>query len=396
MSDIDLHETLRRYRTELLEHVLPFWSRHGVDHVHGGLHTCLADDGARLSDDKYMWSQLRALWTFSALCNELGSRPEWLDVAHGIYRFVREHGRDEHGHWTFARRGDGAPFVGATSIYTDGFALYGLVEYARATGDTSALDLARETFDRTVARLRAPDSYPTDPYPIPDGVKAHGISMIFSLSFLELAKLTGEGAHLDAARHEGEQVMGAFRRPEERHVLEFLDLDDEPLDSPRGRAIVPGHAIESMWFMIHLYDHLGDERRVAQAIEAIRWHVELGWDDEYGGLVLARDAHGGEPWWPFADAKLWWPQTEALYALLLAHERSGEAWCLEWFERIDAYAFSRYPVREHGEWTQRLDRRGRPFTETVALPVKDPFHLPRALLLSIKSLERLVGAPAAA
>jgi N-acylglucosamine 2-epimerase len=396
MTRGDLGPVLQRYRATLLEDVMPFWTRHALDREHGGLFTCIADDGTLQSRDKYMWSQLRALWTFSALCNELGPRDEWLEAAHGIYRFVHRHGRDEQGHWVYALRGDGSPHTGASSIYTDGFALYGLVAYARATGEAAALDLACETFERTVARLRVPGSYPSEPYPLPPGVKAHGISMIFSLAFLELARATGESRHLEAARHQAEQVMGAFLRPERRHLLEFLDLDDRPIDSPRGRAIVPGHAIESMWFMIHVYDHLQQPERIEAAIEAIRWHVELGWDEEYGGIVLARDAEGGQPWWPFADAKLWWPQTEALYALLLAYERTGAAWCLDLFERVDAYAFAHYPVPEHGEWRQRLDRFGRPLRETVALPVKDPFHLPRSLLYSLRTLERLMAARGAA
>ena len=57
------------------------------------------------------------------------------------------------------------------------------------------------------------------------------------------------------------------------------------------------------------------------------------------------------------------------------------------------YAFGHFPVAEHGEWTQKLDRRGRKLTEVVALPVKDPFHLPRALILCADVLQRLGEAP---
>ena len=34
-----------------------------------------------------------------------------------------------------------------------------------------------------------------------------------------------------------------------------------------------------------------------------------------------------------------------------------------------------------------LDRQGRPITELIALPVKDPFHLPRAAMLIPDVLE---------
>jgi N-acylglucosamine 2-epimerase len=105
--------------------------------------------------------------------------------------------------------------------------------------------------------------------------------------------------------------------------------------------------------------------------------------------LLSLDAEGGSPWWPFADSKLWWPHTETLYALLLAYEISNEQWCLDWFAQVHDYAFSHYPVAHYGEWTQKLDRYGRKFTETVALPVKDPFHLPRALIYCTEVLQRL-------
>ena len=70
--------------------------------------------------------------------------------------------------------------------------------------------------------------------------------------------------------------------------------------------------------------------------------------------------------------------TEALVATAYAHVHTGEPWCLEWHERIREWAFAHYPVPT-GEWRQWLDREGQP-TTSAALPVKDPFHLPRALI----------------
>ena len=50
---------------------------------------------------------------------------------------------------------------------------------------------------------------------------------------------------------------------------EFVGLDNVLLDTPQGRSIVPGHAIESMWFMIHIYRRVGDQTRLQQAVETI-------------------------------------------------------------------------------------------------------------------------------
>lgn len=385
-------DLLAIYRTELLERVVPFWLEYAIDWPNGGILTCISDEGQVLSSDKYMWSQLRAIWTFSALYNKIEPKPEWLDVARHIFDFVKTCGRDEQGQWVFCVSKEGKILQGATSIYADGFAMYGLTEFARATGDPEAIELALATYENVQRRLARPGSYRTEPYPLPEGVKAHGISMIFSLVFYELGYFLSRPDIIEASLFHAREVMDVYRRPEQKLLYEFAYLNGSLIDSPQGRALVPGHAIESMWFMIHIFQPLGEAERIRQAIETIKWHVELGWDEEYGGLLLARDAAGRTPWWKFADAKIWWPHTEALYALLLAYEISEEQWCLDWFERVHNYAFSHYPVTPYGEWTQKLDRQGRKFTETVALPVKDPFHLPRALIYCIEVLQRLAQA----
>ena len=377
------------YRAELLERSIPFWLKHAIDRQNGGILTCISDEGQVLSTDKYMWSQLRAIWTFSALYNRIEARPEWLHTARHIFEFVKKYGRDEAGQWVFAVDKNGHTLQGATSIYADGFAIYGLTELARATGDQEAIALALETYHNVQRRLAEPGSYQTAPYPLPKGVKAHGISMIFAHVFNDLGHFLGDEQIIEASLHHAAEVMDVYRRPERQILFEFVSLDNTLLNTPRGRAVVPGHAIESMWFMIHIYRQVGDEARIRQAIEAIKWHIELGWDEKYGGILLALDAEGGQPWWNFADSKIWWPHTEALYALLLAYELSGETWALDWFERVHNYAFTHYPVPQHGEWTQKLDRRGNKITETVALPVKDPFHLPRSLIYCLDVLQRL-------
>jgi N-acylglucosamine 2-epimerase len=83
--------------------------------------------------------------------------------------------------------------------------------------------------------------------------------------------------------------------------------------------------------------------------------------------------------------------TEALYALLLAYSITREQWCLDWFARVHEYSFAHFPVVEYGEWIQNLDRRGNKLDTPIALPVKDPFHLARALIYSIGVLQDLPG-----
>ncbi len=382
------------YRAELLERTIPFWLKYGLDWAYGGICTCISDEGEVLSGDKYVWSQLRAIWTFSALYNKVERKPEYLEAATHIFNFIKDCGRNERGEWYFCLDENGRPlFNGATSIYCDGFAIYGFTEFARATGNVEAIELARQAYDNVLPRLAQPGSYQTHPLPIPAGTKAHGISMIFASAFGELGEYLNDSAITAAALDHARQVMDVFRRPADRRLYEFVSLDDSPLNSPPGRVVNPGHVIESMWFMLHLFQREHDQVRIQRAIETMRWHLEMGWDDEYGGLVLARDAEGSF-WEKKWDMKIWWPHTEALYALLLAYSISKETWCLDWFRRIHDYAFSHFPVPEYGEWTQNLDRQGRRINELVALPVKDPFHLARALIYSVGVLDQLAKSEA--
>ena len=186
--------------------------------------------------------------------------------------------------------------------------------------------------------------------------------------------------------------MDTFLRRDRGLVLEWLDRDGHEYPPPAGTAILPGHAIESMWFQMDIARDGGDRGTLDRAVEVSRRNLEVGWDREYGGLFYAVDADGrSEVGWPFADTKLWWVHTEALIGTLLAYEHCRQDWCLEWHGRIREYSYAHYPVAGHGEWRQKLDRKGQPITDVVALPVKDPFHLPRALILCINALDRLAS-----
>jgi len=386
-TQTDLHAFLKSH---LLENIMPFWMRHAVDHTNGGLFTCISDDGTLQSRDKYLWSQTRALWTFSALYRRVGASGEWLAVADGLFDFLSAHGRDAQGHWVFATDEFGVTTRGAESIYTDAFAILGLVEYFHATGKQEALDLATETYRNVSLRLEQPGSYPTAPYPTPDGMIAHGEAMIFSLAFCNLGRAASDDGILSHGRKLGGIVLDHFVRADRCVILEYINCDFTTVETPEGRAMVPGHGIESAYFQLFNFAGTGQSDYLDRACEVIRWCLERGWDDEFGGLFLGIDADGREPvFWKNADMKLWWPHTEALPACLMAYEHTGANWCLEWYARIHDWAFAHFPVRDHGEWTQRLDRQGRKMDTVVALPVKDPFHLPRGLIFAMESLERM-------
>ena len=378
------------YRRHLLEFIMPFWLEHAVDRERGGLYTCIDDAGKILSTDKYMWSQTRALWTFSALFGRLEPRPGWLEVARGQYDFCRRFGPDADLRWNFRVSREGAPLEGPVSLATGHFAIMGLVEYARASKGQEPLDLARRTYEKVYALIRSGQPFDSAPYALPPGMKSHGIAMMSALAFYELGEILGDAGVLSAADYFCEQIVREFIRPEHKGLVEYVNLDGTFSDTPEGRTVVPGHGIESMWFLLDIYRRSGRRSNVPAVLRTLEWCLERGWDKEFGGLLLGADLLGkSPPYWKHATFKLWWPVTEALAATLMAYEFDPSLKWLEWHRRIMDWALPRYPVPEHGEWRQRLDREGRPYDKFLVLPVKDPFHLPRGVLVGIETIERL-------
>ncbi len=376
-----------QYRSLLVDGIAPFWLKHGIDWEHGGVLSCMSEDGTPGSGDKYIWSQARSVWTFAALYNRIEPNPEYLRVAENSIRFLLEHGRDDQSRWVYHTTREGQVVEGHISIYADCFAVYGFSEYLRAVRDEKLLAVTRATYDRVAARFEDPDFNEVAPYPWPRHRQFQAASMIMTEVTNELIVTTGDKTLEPILDRHVERIMERFLRPDRKLLLEFLSEDWKELPPPEGTAVMPGHAIECMWFVMHAAARRGDRELARRAAEVVRWHLEAGWDPQYGGIFLGIDAEGHAPYIANPEKKLWWPHTEALYALLLAHHLTGEKWCMEWYEKVHEWSWARFPMPEVGEWWQRLERDGSRMTSLVALPVKDPFHLPRAATLIVELLE---------
>lgn len=374
-----LHAYLQKYRRTLIDDVVPFWLKYGIDRKYGGISNVCDDDGKVLSYDKYIWSQGRALWTFSALYNRVEKRDEWLSFAKHIFDYLVNHGRDERGYWMYRLDKDGNVLDRDISIYADGFVLNGMGEYYQATGDESALNIALETYKSTLERINNPGSYSITPYTIPPGMKTLGVPMIFSFFFYNLGEITRRNDICRNGLKLASEILNDFHVPGKNAIMEFVGLDGKYIDAPEGRICIPGHGVEALWFLITIFARSGNNASMPQCCDLIKRHLELGWDAEFAGIRLAIDIDGQEPpAWKQPDCKPWWVHLEALVATMYAYLYAEEQWCVDWHEKIYNYAFKHFP-RKNGEWTQWLDRYGN-ITKSAALPVKDPFHLPRALV----------------
>ncbi|NLL47447.1 MAG: N-acylglucosamine 2-epimerase [Firmicutes bacterium] len=421
MNKTELQERLAFYHDHLYQDVLPFWLTRSMDTEYGGYFTCFNSHGDQLvSTDKYVWSQGRMVWLLAKLAELEADTAEYLNLAQGGYEYLRDHSFLPSGHSAFLLTRDGRPKEPLEgqgyefSTYADCFVVLGFAKYASEQADLEALELALKLYGTIVDRYESRE-FLTNPEPLPEGYRAHGIPMILLNTSQELLMAARKLNHVDAegvlanCHRLAADLMGNFIGPDgtiRELIHDSLDADTYLL----SRYVNPGHSLEDMWFLMRYAMELGGERKeeiIDLACQVVRRSFELGWDHEYGGLYHFVDAKGGPPQGELGafadhpltkkvldgwDDKLWWVHSEALYTTLLGYLLTGQEDLKELYEQVHAYTFQTFPHPDPaiGEWIQIRDRQGRPMEKVVALPVKDPFHISRNLILLIELLCRTI------
>ncbi len=142
-------KTMRKEMRDVVENnILSFWSTKMVDRENGGFYGRI-DGNEQLHPEAEKGAILNAriLWSFSAAYRVLG-RPEYLEMATYAKDYFIDHFIDrEYGgvYWSLDAKGN--PLNTRKQFYAIGFAIYGMSEYARATGDNEALECALQLFD---------------------------------------------------------------------------------------------------------------------------------------------------------------------------------------------------------------------------------------------------------
>lgn len=387
-----IDELKQIYRDMLLDNVIPFWMKYSPDWKNGGYYHYLDRDGSILSPDKSVWIQGRGTWIFSRLYNVLEKRSDWLNLAKLGYDFLIKHCFDTDGRMFFKVTNDGRPLRKRRYWFSETFAAIGCAEYAKASGDSDALEKADRIFDLILKLYRNPGLREPKVYPQTRQTKSHSETMILIATAQVMREVKNDDSYNEVIDDCISELFNSFVKYDEKALLENVGPNGEILDSlPEGRCINPGHAIETSWFLLTEALYRNDQDLIKKALDILDWSLERGWDNEYGGLLYFTDLQGKPPEQMEWDLKLWWPHSEALYALLLAHHITGSEKYETWYEKVHKWTFEHFVDQEYGEWFGYLHRDG-----TVSLPVKGnvwkgPFHIPRYLLYSLKLLEKMEG-----
>ena len=140
---------MKREMQDVLEHnILRFWLDKMMDYEHGGFYGRMDGEGELHPEaEKGAILNARILWAFSAAFRVL-KHPEYLEAATRAKDYIIEHFIDqEYGGVYWSVDCEGNPLDTKKQFYAIGFMIYGLSEYARATGDREALDYALDLYD---------------------------------------------------------------------------------------------------------------------------------------------------------------------------------------------------------------------------------------------------------
>lgn len=390
MSNINLDAVVIRYEDELLKSVIPFWEEHCPDREYGGFYNLLDRRGNVFDTGKYMWMQWRIIYMFAALFNTEYSRPEWLKYACGGFDFLQRHGKKSDGSYYFALSADGRPAqseCGAFTLFSESFAAIACAELFKATGDSryrdeavAALRIYRNNIQKTLTGAALPGT-------------ARRLALGHYMILVNVCRIMNEGlqtAEYDHCIDEAITMIFRFWHPEKEMMFEAINPDGGfDLNSADGRLLNPGHALETMWFIMQYAEGKGDRELAQRAAGLTRRIFAYGWDNEYGGIYYFKDAQGKPLLEPKSCLKIWWAHNEAAIAALYARKLTGDADFLEWFDRVDAWSWSHFRDPDYPEWFGYTLRDGTPCHEFKGSNWKTFFHLPRCLLTCIKLLKAI-------
>jgi mannobiose 2-epimerase len=385
-------------RDELQHRMLPYWAENTVDEENGGFLGQITQSGEPVRDAaKGAVLNARILWTFAAAHRLLGDERYWELARRALSYLTGQLWDPVHGgvFWTVDHRGN--PLETRKQTYAQAFALYGISEYHRATGDSDALERAIEIFELIETRTWEPEY----------GGYLEALSQSWEriedvrLSDKDLNFPKNMNTHLHVLeaytnllrvwpdpllREKLASLIGLFLETiidtKKHHLHTFFKMDWTPVTE----VISLGHDIEASWLLPEAADVLGgavSRSAVREAALDLARATLLEGIDTGGGLVSEVLPNG-----EVDRDKYWWVQAEAVVGFVNAYQETRSADFLE--AALAIWEYSRHHLMAEDEWYFRVDREGRPYQEDDKVGMwKCPYHGARACFEVIARADRL-------
>lgn len=354
-------DNLKQTMKDVLEHnILSYWIDHVVDKENGGFYGRIdGDDQIHAQAEKGAVMNARILWAFSAAYRVLRN-PAYLEAATRAKDYFLAHFVDkENGgvYWSVDYQGN--PLDTKKQTYAIGFAIYGFSEYARATGDAEALEMAKrlyhdiETHAYDSENQGYIEALTCDWQPIADmrlsdkdenGSRTMNTHLHIIEPYTNLYRVWKDAALEKSIRNLLDIFTDKLLNPETHHLDLFFD------DKWQGKRNVEsyGHDIEASW-LLHETALVLDDKTVLQKIEQVIRRIADAADEG-----LRADGSMVYEHWKDTDEydlqRQWWVQCENIIGHIDLYQYFGYEDSLE--KAIQCWNFVQKNLIDvkNGEW----------------------------------------------
>ena len=347
--------------SELTENILPFWLNKVVDIERGGFYGRIDGNNELHADaEKGAILNARILWTFSAAYRVL-KRPEYLEAATRAKEYILAHFYDdEFGGTYWSVDCNGKPKDTKKQFYAIGFMIYGLSEYARATGDEQALDYAIRLFEcietRSLDKVhngyieackrnweKIDDMRLSDfdaNYPKSQNTHLHIIE-----PYTNLFRIWKDPRLEKALRNLIDIFTDRILNPETHHLDLFFDDD---WTRGAGHLESSGHGAERSWLMHEAALVLGDKdvlAKVEPIVQLVAKASEKGLNPD-GSMIHEANLDTGH----VDDDLHWWVQAETVVGFYNIYQYFADRSALDKAVKCWQYIKDNLIDHANGEW----------------------------------------------
>lgn len=415
-------EMQRSLKTELLN----VWYPISIDSLYGGFLTDFSYDWQlKGPQNKMIVSQTRHVWTTSQAAIFFND-DRYRRIAEYGFRFLKDYMWDTHYggfYWLCNREGSLSIANGdRKNAYGNAYAIYALATYYEMSSDTSALNLAQQTFRWLEKHSHDPEYLGYFDQLTRDGTwlsesrlamnaqsrtragwKDQNSSIHLLEAFTELYKIWPDSL-LRVRLSEMLTLIRDTITTEKGYLTLFLERDWTPVSFRDSSAAVRkanyyfdhvsfGHDVETAYLMLEASQVLGsksDFKTLTIAKKMVDHALANGWDTEYGGFYeRGYYFDHSDSIAIISKLKIWWVQAEGLNALLLManlfpqEKKYAEGFKKQWND-INKYLID----HKHGGWYEEgLDQSPEQVKAPKARDWKANYHNARALMNCINMLK---------
>jgi cellobiose epimerase len=380
-----------------LDKILNYWINHTIDKENGGFYGKILSSGIKVKDaPKGAILNGRILWSFSAGYN-FTKNLKYLETADRAYNYLVDHFFDKKNggiFWELDYKGN--PINTRKQAYAQGFAIYGLSEYYKASGIEKSLQLAQELFwtleknylDKEFGGYIEALSENWEPMEdmrlsLKDANEPKSMNTHLHLlePYTNLYRYWKNPILAESIRKLIRIFLDKIIDKKTAHFNLFFDMDW----TVKSTIVSYGHDIEGSWLIAEAAEELGDEKLIEEvnqmALRMVNVTRDEGSDKD---ASIFYECEGGN----FDTDKHWWPQAEAMVGYVNAWKITGDKNYLDLAEKvwdfIDLYIID----YELGEWLWRVDIDGIQYSADEKTGFwKCPYHNTRALIEVVKRLK---------